>query len=145
MSKSCKRGHSGDRFLSGGCKQCAKDKHKERYVPKPRGPATGAKARLPDGRRRVDTVEWKMLWSAKNRATRKGLPFDLQIEDIVIPEICPVLGIAVTKPSLDRKKNDLGYVRGNIKVISDRANRIKSDATVEEIEAIARYMRSTVG
>ena len=45
-------------------------------------------------------------------------------------------------PQLDRKINELGYVRGNVFVISRRANRIKSDATALELEEIARYMRS---
>jgi hypothetical protein len=77
--------------------------------------------------------------------------FDLRVEDISIPEICPVLGIPIAvgnsngpspnSPSLDRFIPELGYVRENVRVISWRANRLKSDATLEEIESVARYMR----
>jgi hypothetical protein len=34
----------------------------------------------------------------------------------------------------------LGYVPGNIRVISMRANRIKTDATADELRAVLRYM-----
>ena len=44
-------------------------------------------------------------------------------------------------PSVDRIRGELGYVRGNICVISWRANKLKADATAEELEAIAAYIR----
>ena len=44
-------------------------------------------------------------------------------------------------PSIDRKIPSLGYMKGNIWVISYRANRIKNDATVEELELLAKGMR----
>lgn len=94
-----------------------------------------------------------MLQSAKKRAVLAGVPFDLSPEDIVIPEICPVLGIrleiqfgkrgfAACSPSLDRLVPSRGYVRGNVAVISGRANLLKRDATVDELERIASWMRS---
>jgi hypothetical protein len=82
-----------------------------------------------------------MYWGAKHRAQAAGLPFEITVEDIKIPEFCPVFGTPIERPSLDRKVNNAGYVPGNIEVISDRANRLKSDATLEEIEAILEYMR----
>lgn len=93
----------------------------------------------------------RMLRSARQRAREKGIEFRLTEEDIVIPEICPVLGIPLTRysgnrsggsPTLDRRDNSLGYVPGNVFVISHRANRLKADSTIEEILAIARYMQS---
>ena len=86
---------------------------------------------------------------AKSRARRKGLPFEITVEDIVIPDTCPVLGIPLVRaeklmtdnsPSLDRLNPDLGYVRGNIAIISNRANRIKSNASIRELLAIAHWM-----
>ena len=88
--------------------------------------------------------------AAKHRARYKGLPFDLTPDMIEIPEVCPVLGISLEfgsvssrdcSPSLDRIVPELGYVEGNIRVISGRANRIKSDASIEELEAILKYMK----
>lgn len=82
----------------------------------------------------------RLLASAKSRAQAKGRDFNIDLEDIIIPEICPVLGIPMTSPSLDRKNNDLGYVKGNVFVISKRANVLKNDANIAEIRAILAYM-----
>jgi hypothetical protein len=90
------------------------------------------------------------MWHAAfHSAKRRNLEFSIDILDIVIPKICPVLGIELVWdkgndfcPSLDRKDNAIGYVRENIMVISGRANRIKSDATQRELEAILRYVKS---
>ena len=138
--KACKRGHTRERYASGACKECAREKHQANYIPKPRKEYGGAKGRLPSGERRVDTLQWRMYWSAKRRAELKNLPFSITPQDIHIPKFCPVFGTPLTKPNLDRKINSLGYTPENIRVISDRANRIKSDATLEEIQAIGAYM-----
>ncbi len=90
-----------------------------------------------------------MLKAAKIRATRSNLPFDLCREDLFIPEFCPVLGIRIEvgagsplpgSPSLDRVVPSLGYVRGNVCVISHRANCIKRDGTAAELRLIADYI-----
>lgn len=91
------------------------------------------------------------MWaSAKTRAKKEGIPFSLVLGDIFIPDVCPVLGIPMHKsetfhsdgsPTLDRIVPSLGYTPGNICVISWRANRIKGDATLEEVEKIAQYIR----
>lgn len=47
------------------------------------------------------------------------------------------------KPSLDRVVPSLGYVKGNVRVISFRANRIKSDATADELRAVLSYTEGT--
>jgi len=90
-----------------------------------------------------------MLWNIKSRAKKRGIPFDLTIDDIQIPERCPILGIKLemgtgspspNSPSLDRINPEYGYVRGNVQVISHRANTIKSDATLTELRLIVEYM-----
>jgi hypothetical protein len=77
------------------------------------------------------------------------LPFDLSVEDLVVPEVCPILGMKLlwsdgprkeNSPSLDRSIPELGYVKENVHIISWRANRIKNNATPEELIAIAEYM-----
>ncbi len=42
--------------------------------------------------------------------------------------------------TLDRVVPSLGYVKGNVRVISFRANRLKNNATIDEIRAILAYM-----
>ena len=100
----------------------------------------------------IHNPEKKLLGAARQRARRLGLPFNLVLSDITIPAVCPVLGISLTldntcadresAPSLDRLIPALGYISGNVEVISYRANRIKNDATLAEIKAVAKYMES---
>lgn len=107
-------------------------------------------------RRELRLTSWSScaLRSARERAKKSGLSFDLTIDDLFVPEYCPVLPhikleIAIGKgkggeessPSVDRVDPNIGYVRGNVRVISNRANRVKNDGTAEEHEAIARYIR----
>lgn len=104
-----------------------------------------ARCRTPEGRAS------RMLSDAKVRASKKGLKFNLELGDIVVPDRCPYLDIPLNtynsckrddSPTLDRVVPELGYVKGNVEVISERANRIKNDATPEELEKIAtRYKR----
>lgn len=94
--------------------------------------------------------EARLLASARHRAKCRGIPFDLVIADISIPLLCPVLGIPLSKvgekpgdssPSLDRIDNSKGYVRGNVVVVSWRANRLKSDGSPSELARIAEFYR----
>jgi hypothetical protein len=87
----------------------------------------------------------------KGRAAREGIPFAITPADIFIPERCPILGIPLRapggglfddSPTLDRRIPELGYVPGNVDVISAKANRLKSDATVEQLDALVRWLRS---
>jgi hypothetical protein len=43
-------------------------------------------------------------------------------------------------PSIDRIDPERGYVKGNIKIISFRANQIKSDASHQELKLVAAYV-----
>lgn len=92
----------------------------------------------------------RMLREARKRAQARGLEFSLTPDDVPVPSHCPVLGIPLstddgdwnTSPSLDRIDPKKGYTPDNVRVISFRANRIKCDATVAEIEAILAYMKN---
>jgi hypothetical protein len=96
----------------------------------------------------------QMLASAKQRARDKGIEFSIGIDDFDIPEFCPILGtplvMNVDSPgpdsaSLDRIDVAFGYVPGNVQVISYRANRMKNDATPEELLEFADWVRKTFG
>jgi hypothetical protein len=93
------------------------------------------------------------LVNSKKRAKEKGLPFNIDIEHLltIFPSdgLCPALNIPMVwgggmdrnnSPSLDRHVPSLGYVRGNVAFISNKANRIKSDATTEEVLGVAKYL-----
>jgi hypothetical protein len=89
-----------------------------------------------------------MMEGAKARAREAGIPFALTPEDIVIPDRCPALGIPLRpgakvshngSPQLDRLIPELGYVRGNVVVISRLANTIKQNATPDQIRAVADW------
>lgn len=94
----------------------------------------------------------RMLRSARLRAKEKGIPFSISKKDIQCPEFCPVLGLKLeigggkeqvdNSPSIDRFDNSKGYTPENVRVISYRANRLKSDATLQELKAVVAYMES---
>lgn len=85
----------------------------------------------------------RLYHSIKNRAKKYGLEFNIEPSDIVIPEYCPLTGIKINTssgvgrnrdcPSVDRIDNTKGYVKGNIRVVSDLGNRMKSDASKAEL------------
>ena len=92
----------------------------------------------------------RYLWDkAHRRAKQQNLAFDITPEDIVIPRRCPALGIPIQvlsglydhSATLDRINPSRGYVKGNIAVISRRANRIKNDATADELMSISKWLR----
>lgn len=88
----------------------------------------------------------------KHRAKKKGLDFDLTWKDIVPEKTCPVFhipfdfnsfgkpGATPYAPSVDRKDNTKGYIKGNVFVISNRANLLKKDATSLEMAQLLKYM-----
>ena len=103
------------------------------------------------GRHRKDYLKYPIkyfLRAAKSRAKKLGIPFDLTVEDIDMPEICPVF----KKPfvygegkqndfsiSIDRINNSEGYTKGNVIIISWLANRIKSNATKEQLKTLSDF------
>lgn len=90
----------------------------------------------------------RMLHAAKARSKKQDIAFNLTIEDIIIPTHCPLLGyklefftgkgVKPNTPSLDKIVPDLGYVKGNVRVISFRANAMKQNSTLEEFLLMAK-------
>jgi hypothetical protein len=96
-----------------------------------------------------------LIHSARRRAKEKGLEFSITEKDIPIPKICPVLGIPIFKnkdgyqkgpcqnsPTLDRINPSVGYIPSNVRVISWKANKYKSDMAIETLEKILNYMKA---
>lgn len=84
----------------------------------------------------------RALWDrAQKRAHRRNVAFTLPRGSFHIPKTCPALGLPLRtgsrrssgSPSLDRIEPSRGYVPDNVRVISDRANRLKGDCSLEEL------------
>ena len=95
------------------------------------------------------TPEYTLWNHAKQRALELGLSFTLKLEDIKIPERCPVLGILLkvgkgkqhdASPTIDKIDNTRGYDGDNFWVISHRANRLKNDASLSELKLLVQAL-----
>jgi hypothetical protein len=95
--------------------------------------------------------EFELFHAAKNRAKNKGLEFNIELSDIIIPERCPYFDTVLmskslsnnnNSPSIDRINSNLGYVKGNIEIISWKANQIKSNGAGDDHLVIGNRMKS---
>lgn len=102
----------------------------------------------------------KMVENARIRAKNKNLPFDIDYDYIrsIIPSHCPIFGIPLewsarrgskkgalpNSPSLDRIDPERGYVKGNVWIISHRANAIKNNATHEELKLVTKAVGQAI-
>jgi hypothetical protein len=157
--KSCKKCGTYEKYVSNNhCVFCLKEKQRlngNKYAKKYR---QSHKDKINEkNKSEYDQFGKKFIYfmymRAKKRAKEKCIPFDIELSDIIIPDMCPVLNIKFavsnngkgpgdTSPSLDRIDSKLGYTKENIKVISFKANRIKSDAEVADVEKVLEYMKS---
>jgi hypothetical protein len=117
------------------CKTCSAEKARERQ-------------------RRADNWKHKpalaMLNNSKQRAKNAGLEHSISLEDISIPDHCPVFGIRLetgtrknntNAPSIDRVDNTKGYIKENILIMSVKANKIKKDATLDELIMLGEWAK----
>lgn len=99
--------------------------------------------------------ELVLLSSAKIRAKRSNLEFNIDISDITIPEYCPLTGLKINittgrkkgwdSPSLDRIDTTKGYIKGNVAVISDLANTMKNHASLEILRTFGKNIPKYLG
>ena len=145
------------------CDVCGKSKNlnkyslldKTRYITSERK-TTCKKCSKSISQKKKRDRDWKyeskkiMYRNMRNRCKRSGMEFSITEEDILIPELCPVLGIPLKResrdswyssPSIDRIDNTKGYIPGNIIVVSRRVNILKKDGTIEEIVKIGEFYR----
>lgn len=106
-------------------------------------------------RRHNNDVSLKLclLRSAKQRAKTKGLDFNIDITDINLPDKCPLLDIPLgsfyreatgNSYSIDRIDSSKGYIKGNVWIISKKANTLKGNATLEELELLVKNLRRKI-
>ncbi|MDE2100487.1 MAG: hypothetical protein KGL39_24800 [Patescibacteria group bacterium] len=126
------------------CKTCRSAANREFYA----RDVSKSRKRNRDWRR--DHLENYLFGNAKARARTKGLSFDIELSDIIIPDRCPYLGLLLkpnsgvlkdNSPSLDRIDPTKGYIKGNVEVISCRANTIKNSGTADEHLLIGKRMK----
>jgi predicted transcriptional regulator len=154
--KLCKHGHLSERLVKGGACRTCKNKSSEnsrkenreeynRYCREKKREAYSTEKRRKSYR---NNLQKAMFYAARNRAKNKNISFTLALEDVIIPTHCPVFGIPLDSrdrlhaPTLDRIINELGYIKGNVQVISSKANRLKNNGTIEEFKQIIRYMKN---
>jgi hypothetical protein len=147
--KPCPSGHVAERDIHGHCNKCGLIRQLEYYQ--------NHKEKINQynkqyyQQKRTNNPKQCTLSSTKYVAKKKGLKFNLTLKDIPdIPKKCPYLGITLipgsktrsdNSPSLDRIDNLKGYIKGNVQIISWRANKIKSNATADELIAIGNAMK----
>lgn len=121
--KACKYG-----IDTGRCKQC-----KSEY----------------ERKRRIENYQHEkyIYYRLKSRCRINKIPFNLDLEDIVIPDVCPVFGTKFIvgdynlTASVDRITPSLGYVKGNIRIISNKANRIRNNVTSDDLITVANWLK----
>jgi hypothetical protein len=91
-------------------------------------------------------LKHQLYRSAKKRALKKGLEFNIELKDIHIPRKCPILKVPLIcstrySPSIDRIYPDKGYTKDNIAVISTLANSMKANATPKELLIFSRNIK----
>lgn len=99
----------------------------------------------------IDQRKKQLISMARHRSRVRGHDFNLLPEDIEIPAKCPVLGIPIkfsdvknrhNSPSIDRIKPELGYVPGNVIVVSWLANDIRRNFSPDDIIAVGKFYKS---
>jgi hypothetical protein len=119
--KKCKNG------INSVCKDCRKPLSSQNY--------------------KNESIEYKLWYRAKRRAKLGNIKFNIEISDIIVPKKCPVFK-KILKPntaysaSLDKIDPKKGYVKGNIQVISTKANTLKNDASLKELNMFADWIKT---
>jgi hypothetical protein len=113
-------------------------------------------------RNKMDLIDPRLWWAyrvvqqAKCRArkAKPPLPFDITVEQVlsIAPDVCPMLKFPLRyaskrqhsydSASLDKVIPELGYVFGNVAVVSYKANRLKNNGTPDELDLVAQWSRA---
>ena len=132
----------------------ARDAYNKQYYLNNQETAKAVRKEYYEARKVANPME-HIVRTARARAKRYGIPHTITAADVPMPATCVVLGIPLftnpdrasnapcdNSPSIDQIVPRLGYVPGNVRVISYRANRLKCNATLQEIELILADLRN---
>jgi hypothetical protein len=168
--KPCHKGHTTYRYTASAlCASCAHGYY-VRFGVRPVSAAVrkkindkwNASAKGKNAKQRWAEKNPKRYWAvsvcggAKERAKKLGVPFNLNKDYVyaLTPDVCPVFGtpfvfrgsgvggMSMSSATLDRLAPAKGYVRGNVAVVSMKANAIKSNASAEEIRKVADWLEA---
>lgn len=127
-------------YYRSDCKECSL---KQINIPKYDSPENRRALHRKDPRK-------VMLFHARKRAKQKGIDFNIGYSDIQVPELCPLLNIPIfvtnekigpNSPSIDRIENNKGYIKGNVLVVSHKANTAKGNLSLQELELLVRNLK----
>jgi hypothetical protein len=137
------------------CKKCDKERQSKRYK---ENKEQTSKYAIEYREKNKNNLKWRMkglLNASRQRAAIKGRENTLTKEFLIsiYPKDgkCPIFGFDLewnragfreTSPSIDRIDSSKGYTEDNVQIISWKANRIKSYATIEELEMIVNYLKA---
>lgn len=129
------------------------EKYKAGWQARYKANATKINAKAAETRKTKEGWVRSILARLKARAKKLGLDYNLSASDFTtLPQTCPVLGLPLefnsgnpNAYSVDRIDNSRGYVSGNICVMSDRANRLKRDASIAELRALGAWANKQTG
>lgn len=155
----CKHGHFSRRGAQNKCLECSRNRAKKVRTENPEHVKKVARAYCAANREKLNkkgrqyyhsNVKRTMIRHARKRALEGGYPCTVIEADIQIPEFCPLLGIKIItggkltpgSPSLDKIIPALGYVPGNVWVVSHRANALKGDATLGELKLLVANLEN---
>lgn len=101
-----------------------------------------------------ERIKGKILVRSRFRAKKLGIDFNINQEDIILNEYCPILNIKldylfkkqnnINAASLDRIDNTKGYVKGNVMIISVLANTMKNNANIEQLLLFCKNMQNII-
>jgi len=102
---------------------------------------------------RCKNLRNNLVLRAKNKGYESDISTDYLVEIFPKDFICPVLGTKMiwggdkrkrNSPSVDKIFPDKGYIKGNVAIISERANSIKTDASLEEIKKLTSWLEKEI-
>ena len=143
--------------LRASCKPCRAIAAKERYAASDKA-AIMEKYRQYKETRRVTQRASYLITAAKQRAKKKGIPYNLdahrvEIQEVINAGVCQLSGIcfnltgkqAWNSPSLDRIIPALGYTRGNVRVVLFSLNVMMHDWGLETVQAVMAGLSKNKG
>jgi hypothetical protein len=131
----------------GICKECHQEKVKKVFEGRQK-----QEEKYQEVEKKFGDIQTKqyLISSARKRAKEFGIECSITPGDLEITHVCPIMLQPMSRfkdkmnnysYTLDRIDSTKGYVKGNVRVISWRANWLKGNLTLDQAERLVKYMR----